>query len=249
MRVWLWHNGSHEETLGVVSELAKHPAVHQFHHSVENVKLRKPTNWLFSESKGDYLSKVDDDCLVPDQWYQKLKAAHEANANIGVVGCWRFMPEDFAPELANRKISGLLGDHQILANCWVEGSGYVMKRACVAQAGLIRERESFTRYCIRLAKLGWDNGWYYPFLYQEHMDDPRAAHSLLKSDADLQKYLPLSARNFGARTLSEWQAQLQRSARIVQEAPQDPRAFSRWRLRRRVYSELSRRFGFLVRWS
>lgn len=251
MRVWLWHNGTHEETLSVVRGLAQHPAVHRFHHSVENKRLREPTNWLYHESKGEYVSKVDDDCLVPEGWVQRLRAAHEANPRLGVVGCWRFMPEDFVPEIAQRKIRTLAGDHQILENCWVEGSGYLMKRACVEQAAPIREDESFGGMCFRLARRGWVNGWYYPFLYQEHMDDPRAEHTLIKSDADLAEFMPLSARNFGARTVQDWDAQLRRSARTVQEAPADPRVYAPWRrfLRRSVYGRMAKGLGLPVpRW-
>jgi hypothetical protein len=245
MRVWLWHNGTDQETLAVVGELAEHPAVHRFHHSVENVRLRQPTNWFFAESSGDYLSKVDDDCLVPADWSQKLRAAHAANPDLGLIGCWRFFPEDFVPELANKKIVSLRGGHQLLANCWVEGSGYLMKRQCVQQAGPIRDHESFSHYCIRLARMGWRSGWYFPFLYQEHMDDPRAEHTLLKSDQDLQRFMPLSAESFGAHTLADWRAQLKQSARTLQAAPADPRAYARWRIlwRRKVYARIAKGLG------
>lgn len=248
VRVWLWHNGTHEETLEVVNKYSVHPSVHRFHHSVENVRLTEPTNWLFKESKGKYLSKVDDDCLVPHGWIEKLTAVHEANTDLGVIGCWRFQPEDFDPKLANRKIRELNGGSKILLNCWVEGSGYLMKRACIEQAGTLDQGASFPSYCIKLAQAGWTNGWYVPFLYQEHMDDPRAENSLLKSDADIEKYMPLSAQKFGARTLDDWDAQLRRSARTVQLSSPNPKAYSRFRviLRRRFYGTFAKCVGLEV---
>lgn len=251
MRVWLWHNGSHEETLAVVSELAKHPAVHKFHHSVDNRRLREPTNWLYRESRGGYVSKVDDDCLVPDGWARTLRAAHQANERLGVIACWHFHPMDSDASLAAKKVRSLGGGHQVLENCWVGGSAYLMKRQCVAQAAPIGERETFANLCFRLARQGRVNGWYYPFLYQEHMDDPRSPHTLLKSDADLLNYMPLSAQTFGASTLAEWEAQLRRSAKTVLEAPADPRMYSPWRLflRRKVYGRFARFAGLPVpRW-
>jgi glycosyltransferase involved in cell wall biosynthesis len=234
MRVWLWHNGDHGETADVVKSVAQHPSVHEFHHSKENRKLREPTNWLWQNAKGDYLSKVDDDCLLPDGWAQQLRGAHEDGSQFGVLGCWRFQDEDFEPRLAERKIRELAGGHRVMTNCWVEGSGYLMKRRCVQQAGLLRPGETFTQYCVRLASAGWINGWYYPFIRQEHMDDPRALHSLIKSDADLQHHLPLSAINSGVKTVEQWTAQLRRSARIVQSASPNPRVHTGWRRKLRT---------------
>jgi glycosyltransferase involved in cell wall biosynthesis len=225
MRVWLWHNGDDAETLDVVRAHADHPRVHRVHHSPENRRLRAPTNWLLRESDGAYVSKVDDDCLLPDGWAHALREAHEAEPRFGVLGCWRFQDEDFDAALAAPKIRSYAGDHRILQNCWVEGSGYLMKRACVDTAGPLRADESFTHYCIRVAAHGWINGWAYPFLRQEHMDDPRSPHSLLRTDADLAEHLPLSARQRGTQSLDAWIEQLRRSARIVQQAPVDPRVY------------------------
>lgn len=246
MRVWLWHNGMHAETLEVARKFAKHPAVYRFHHSIENVRLREPTNWLFGEARGDYVAKVDDDCLVPNNWVQPLKAAHEANPSVGVLACWPFQPEDYIAELATQKIISVRGEHKILVNCWVGGSGVVMKRECISKAGLIRRRESFPSYCIRLARTGWLNGWYFPFVYQEHMDDPQAKHTLIKCDSDLHAHMPLSARTFGSQTLADWDAVLRQQARTAQEAPTDPRVYSPWRrfLRRRIYARAAKTFGY-----
>lgn len=226
MRVWLWHNGDHAETLAVAKELSTHPRVHRFHHSPENKRLREPTNWLFANADGAYVSKVDDDCLLPDGWADRLRDAHEAEPRFGVIGCWRFLPEDFDPALSEKKLASFAAGHRLLRNLWVEGSGYVAKRACVEACGPIRPRESFSSWCIRAAKAGFVNGWYYPFIWQEHMDDPRVPHTALKSDADLAGNLPLSAVNRGVRTLAQWEAQLRESARTVQAASLNPFYYS-----------------------
>lgn len=231
MRVWVWHNGDDAETLEAVHDHLAHPRLFRFHHSRENLRLRSPTNWLFANAGGRFLSKVDDDCLVPHGWAQTLSKAHAVNDSFGAIGCWRFFAEDFLAEAAARKIVAFEGGHRLMVNCWVEGSGYLMKRDCVDRAGLIGAHESFTQYCIRLARLGWVNGWYYPFLFQEHMDDPRSAHTLLKSDRDLEKWMPLSSRTFGANSLAEWQAALIADAHYLQRAPTDPAHYVGWRAR------------------
>lgn len=222
MRVWVWHNGMDHATLEVVRSFEGHPRFYRFHHSKENVALTEPTNWLFENAEGEYLSKVDDDCIVPLDWGAKLRKAHEDEPRFGVIGCWRFPDEDFVPELANQKIRSFDGDHQLMVNLWVEGSGYLMKRECVDRFGPLQEGQSFTDYCIEIGRAGWINGWVFPFLYQEHMDDPRAEHSGLKSDADLERFLPLSAKRNGVTSVAEWEEQLKRSARLCQEAPIDP---------------------------
>lgn len=236
MRVWLWHNGEHGETLDVVRELANHPRVHEFHHSRENRMLREPTNWLWQHAEGEYLSKVDDDCLVPHGWAQKLRKAHEDVPALGVVGCWRFCDEDFNPSHAADKITPLPGGHQVLRSLWVEGSGYLLKRACLDQVGLLRRKESFSRHCIRIWAAGWLNGWYYPFLYQEHMDDPRSPNTLLRDDESFARNMPLTARKFGVSSLEGWTHWVREDARQLQTASLNPYEYLGWRpyLRRAV---------------
>jgi glycosyltransferase involved in cell wall biosynthesis len=240
-RVWLWQNGDDPETLAVVEGFKSR--LHRYHHSRENARLTLPTNWLYGNARGAYLSKVDDDCIVPEQWDVKLAQAHQDEPRFGVLGCWRFPDEDFVPELAHRKIQTFGGGHRVLVNMWVEGSGYLMKRACVERLGLLHHRRTFSDYCIRIGCAGWINGWIYPFLYQEHMDDPRAAHSALRTDADLRHRLPLSALKNGVTTLDAWVAQLRRSARLVQSAPIDPAYWTPIRRRaRNLFKNLRRVF-------
>jgi glycosyltransferase involved in cell wall biosynthesis len=241
MRVWLWHNGTHEETLDFVHSFTEHPRVAHFHHSTTNERLRVPTNWLWEQAQGQYVSRVDDDCLVADGWAQKLREAHEDFSGFGVLGSWRYPDEDFLPELAERKIKEFPGGHRILQNFWVQGSGYLMKRRCIEEHGLLGEAESFSQYCMKLALADYVNGWYFPFIREEHMDDPRSPYTLLKTDADLVERLPLSARNMGAATLKQWTEQLRTSARRVQEASIDPRDYRGWRWRKRWFIRQARR--------
>jgi len=249
-RLWIWHNGQHTPTLDVVRSMSDHPRVYRFHHSAENKALTTPTNWLWSQAKGDLLGKVDDDCLMPYGWVEKVREAHDKVDDLGVCGCWRFPEEDSRPELANKKITTIHESGiQMLANCWVSGSGYLMKRRCVESLGLLNEQLSFPQFCIRLSKTGWKVGWYYPYLFQEHMDDPRSEHSLLKSDADIEKYAPLTAVKNGVRTLDEWIELIRRDALLVQSAPADPRYFTGWRSKtHRMITRAKRVFGKRTLW-
>lgn len=232
MRVWVWHNGTHEETLELSRALADDPRVAAWHHSPENVPLREPTNWLFSNAKGDYLSKVDDDCLVSHGWAQTFIAAHQDFEGFGAIGSWRFLDEDFRPELSLPKVYTYAGGHKLLKNMWVQGSGFVLKKACVERHGLLRKGQTFPKYITQLSLKGWANGWYYPFVPEEDMDDPRSVHSRFRTDEDLQERLPLMASYNGISTLAEWQDQILRTAYSCQAATLDPRYYRGWRLKR-----------------
>ncbi len=247
-RIWIWHNGQDERTLEVVQAFLDHPKVGRFHHSVENVGLREPTNWLWAESRATFLAKVDDDCLVEPGWSQPLIAAHNSFAGFGVLGCWRYQDEDLIPMSAAAKTTAYPGGHQVLRNLWVQGSSYVMPRQRVEECGLLRSEESFTQYCKRLAVGGYVNGWYYPLIHEDHMDDPRSPNTGLRTDADLMQRLPLSAKKNGVASLAEWEAQIRRSARIAQEAPLDPRRYVGWRRRVRNLSRRAKRVATRRHW-
>jgi hypothetical protein len=230
MRVWLWHNGEHEETLQVARSFADHPRVHRFHHSVENRKLREPTNWLWANAEGGFLSKVDDDCLVSPGWAPTLRQALLDVPKLGVIGCWRFQPEDFVPELAQAKILELPGGHRILRNAWVQGSGYLMRREALDSRGLLPEGQSFPEYCKRLAAHGgWLIGWHFPFLLEDHMDDPRSPNSAIRTDHDLNSGKALTAGDFDVHTVEQRIRQIHAFAVRCQAAPVDARRYVGWR--------------------
>jgi glycosyltransferase involved in cell wall biosynthesis len=242
MRVWIWHNGDDEETLDVVRGFSPHPQFHKLHHSRENRMLREPTNWFWQNAKGRYLSKVDDDCLAPPGWAQTLLRAHEDNERFGAIACWIFQEEDYRQELAARKLQTFGGGHRVLRNFWVGGSGYIMKRECREAGGLLRENDSFPAYLVRLALRGWVHGWYYPFLYMDHMDDPRSPNTAMRTDEDFQRQPSLSSLRFGTESLAAMRDRAKAAAIAVQEASIDPRDYSGVRLKlRRLKTRLFNR--------
>ena len=83
MRVWVWHNGPDEATLTTVRSFQNHPRLHKIHVSPDNRELREPTNWFWRNSQGEFLSKVDDDCLVPDDWGQDSAQPTNLNRRLG----------------------------------------------------------------------------------------------------------------------------------------------------------------------
>lgn len=248
-RVWIWQNGRDLETSRVLASFANHPNIARIHVSEENVKLREPTNWFWSQSSSAFLAKVDDDCLVPRGWDDTLIDAHLYTPRLGIFGCWHYYDEDFIPELARRKTCDLHGGHQIMRNCWIGGSGYVMKRALVDQMGPIQSDESFPAYGIRAALAGWENGWHFPFIHMEHMDDPRSKYTRIRDQADFVRERPLSAVTHNVRSINDLKQKEHAMARYLQEAPWDPWYYSGWRLAlRRIVNRVERLAGLREPW-
>jgi hypothetical protein len=230
-RVWLWHNGDDEATIEALRHYRDDSRVARYHHSRENVLLREPTNWLWSNSDARFVSKVDDDCSASDGWLDVFAGAHDANPCFGVIGSWRHHDDEFRPRLAQRKIQEFDGGHKLLRNHWVQGSGYLMPRELAARHGFLRPDESFKAFCLRLARAGAINGFYYPFVREDHLDDPRSPHTRIRDDRDLLDRMPLSAGANRVTTVGQWDAQLRRSALVLQTASLDLRHYTGWRRR------------------
>ena len=126
----------------------------------------------------------------------------------------------------------------MLVNCWVQGSGYLMKRECMeAQGPLSKEDPCFTKYCNAIAEAGYVNGFYFPFLQEDHMDDPRSPNTLLKRDEDMAEHAPLSAIRDGVTSLEVWEERVRWNAYMVQKSPTNPRWLRGWRLRVRMLGD------------
>ena len=235
-RVWVWHNGDDEETLETVQSLRDHPRFHQFFHSPTNKDLREPTNWMWSQSEGELLGKVDDDSLVPLNWIEILAKAHADVKMLGAIGCWHYPAEDLDPALYQQKLLSLPNGHGLLKNCWIGGTGYLMKRPCIDEVGLLRPNDGWTTQTKRIAARGWINGWYFPFLYVDHMDDPRSKNSMIRTDEDVVRFMPRMARQRGISTIVQWTEWLKQDARFLQIADPDPKLYvgTLRRLRRKI---------------
>jgi GT2 family glycosyltransferase len=233
----IWDNGSTDGTQNYLHTVRDRRIV-DIVFSSTNKGQAYVTNKVWGESTADLVGKVDNDCLVTPGWTRILTQAHEDIDNLGVIGCWHFFPEEFDYEKARHKIQ-TFGNHQIFRHPWVDGSALLLKRKVYLRYGPCLEKDYLTRFWLRLAVAGYINGFYYPLVYQEHMDDPRSQHTVLKTEKDFQNNMPHTARNRGIYSLKDWEQCLRNDAVILQTASINPKLYVGWRAKlRRLRSRI-----------
>jgi glycosyltransferase involved in cell wall biosynthesis len=170
----IWDNASTDGTIDYLKNEVRDKRIADVIFSNRNVGQTAAVNEVWSRSKADIVGKVDNDCLVTSGWTKTLTQAHKDIDNLGVIACWHFFPEDFDYEKAKHKIRRF-GNHQIFCHPWTCGTGLLIKRDTFRKFGPI-EKSATTGYWLKIAGAGYVNGFYYPLIHQEHMDDPRSEY-------------------------------------------------------------------------
>lgn len=176
----IWDNGSTDGTQKFLKKI-KDPRILEKVFSKKNMGQNYVTNKVWSESSADLVGKVDNDCLVTPGWTRIISKAHQDIPKLGAVGCWHFPPKDFDYKRAKHKIQKF-GKHKIFRHPWVDGSALLVKKKDFLKFGPCKEEEYLTKFWLRMALKGYINGFYYPLIYQDHMDDPDSKYTLLKDE-------------------------------------------------------------------
>jgi hypothetical protein len=213
--------------------------------SNENVGQTHAVNTIWKRSKADLLGKLDNDCLVTPGWSGILAKAHGDIPQLGVVACWHYFHDDFDEQRARHKIH-TIGGHRIFRHPWTCGTGLLVKRSTYQQFGPI-ENKAMTQYWLNLGLAGFVNGFYYPLVLQEHMDDPKSVHSHLKDEASYQaaKAVTFNINRHGQKTLEDRWRWRQKVLDELLDGPSDARAYCGWR--RKAYRVGRTVRGSLVR--
>lgn len=184
--LYLWDNGSNDGTIEYLNEI-KDPRIKGRNYSNVNVGPTAAMNYYWGKVKTEYVSKVDNDCKMSPNWTEKLVEAHRDIPILGAIACWHFREQDFLYEIAKEKIQNING-HSIIRHPWVCGTGFIIKRETYNKIGPLKEgapKHAMTDYFMKVALNGYINGWYYPLVLQDHMDDPLSKYTLLKCDKDI----------------------------------------------------------------
>jgi GT2 family glycosyltransferase len=225
----IWDNASTDGTVEYLrNELSDH-RIADIAFSKENVGQTAAVNQVWGRSKADLLGKLDNDCLVTAGWTRKLAQAHLDIPKLGVVACWHFSPEDFDYERAKHKIL-TFGKHQIFRHPWTCGTGLLVKRDTFERLGPITGNAT-TQYWLRMALKGYINGFYYPLIHVEHMDDPKSKYSQLKDEVSYQsaKQVTFGINSPGQETFAgRWRWRQQVLDNLL-DGPWDAKYYVGWR--------------------
>jgi GT2 family glycosyltransferase len=170
----IWDNCSTDGTVEYLKNEVNDPRISDIIFSKENFGQTAAMNEVWGHSKADLLGKLDNDCLVMPGWTHILAEAHKDIPNLGVVACWHLSPGEFDYTRAEHKIQQF-GKHRILRHPWTCGTGFLIKHDTFKKFGTILGKGT-TGYWLNMAKEGYVNGFYYPLVYQEHMDYPWSEH-------------------------------------------------------------------------
>lgn len=182
----IWDNASTDGTVEYLKNEVSDPRISDIIFSKVNLGQMVALNEIWGKSKADLLGKLDNDCLLPPGWTRILAQAHADVPKFGILGCWHYFPDDFDYERAKHKIQKF-GQHQVLRHPWTASHSSLVKRKAVRECGPFDPKSrSTTDYWIQMAAKGYINGYYYPLVYAEHMDDPKSKHSHLKDEASYQ---------------------------------------------------------------
>jgi GT2 family glycosyltransferase len=176
--LYIWDNASTDETQEYLNDAVKDPRVVEVVLSKENVGQAGAMNYAWSKTKAELVGKIDNDCLVTPGWTRIFAQAHKDIEMLGSVACWHFPAEDFDQTRAAKKIRQFNG-HKLFMHPATCGSGFIIKRKTFQEFGPWKKGAgtATTGYFYRMALAGYINGWYYPLVLQDHMDDPSSEHS------------------------------------------------------------------------
>jgi len=219
--LYLWDNASTDGTPEYLKSI-NDPRIKAVYLSNTNQGQVGAMNWAWSQTQAELVGKLDNDCLPTPGWTRIFAAAHRDIPQLGAVAMWHFFEDDFDYERAKHKIQEFNG-HRIFRHPWVAGSGFLMKRKTFLEQGPWKtgDRVGTTYYFMNMAKAGYINGWYYPLVYQDHMDDPKSKHCRIK-DAEVFDAYKNSTYGFKTSQYSDLSGRIRRNEEILGNLLDDP---------------------------
>ena len=225
----IWDNGSSDGTAEYLRNEVSDPRISNIIFSKENIGQTEAVNQVWERSKADLLGKLDNDCLVTPGWTRTLSQAHNDIDRLGVVACWHFFPDDFDYQRAKHKIQ-TFGKHKIFRHPWTCGTGLLIKRETFRKIGPMRGKTT-SQYWLKMATAGYINGFHYPLIYQEHMDDPKSRYCLIRDKESFETAAAVTVglqagRYKDLRGRLQWRQEIIRN---LMDDPYDPRYYVGWR--------------------
>lgn len=241
----IWDNASTDGTVEYLKNNTSDTRIADIIFSKENIGQIEAVNRIWSKSKADLLGKLDNDCIVTPGWTQKLSEAHQDIYNLGVIACWHFAPDAFDYERARNKIQ-TFGKHRILRHPWTCGTGLLIKNDTYRKFGRLQGNRT-TQYWINMALKGYINGFYYPLVYQEHMDYIWSKHYAFSDNLQEGMEMSVSAADWGIHTAKQANTLHRQIVQDILDGPWDAKYYVGWRGKlRRGKQQIYRKLKFYI---
>lgn len=184
-KLTIFDNGSTDGTVEYLKFIEKKYSnvISKIFFNSTNIGISMPTNIFWKNSTADYIGKVDNDTLLPENWLRRLFDAHQCSDRFGVLGGFAFNMGYFSDgELEKRVIS--IDNVQLIPDAFIGGCCYIMPRHIQQRLGYLKNNPAkktygWTEYQINIYNNGYVNGYLYPLLYVEHFDDPKSEYNLV----------------------------------------------------------------------
>jgi len=224
----IWDNGSTDGTREYLDEVEDSRITRKVFPK-ENAHLHGAINNFIEKSKADLIGIIPNDFILTAGWTKKIAQAHAEIPELGMIGCWHFFEDDFSYERAKHKIQ-TFGRHRIFRHPFTGGGAGLVKLETMKKFGPLKTSAT-TGYWINLALNGFINGFYYPLIYVEHMDDPKSRYCLIKDKESFETAAAVTVglqagRYKDLRGRLQWRQEIIRN---LMEDPYDPRYYVGWR--------------------
>jgi len=235
----IWDNGSTDGTQDFLRKVTDRRIVDVIF-SPTNKGQCYVTDKIWHETSAELVGKVDNDCLVTPGWTKVLAQAHQDIEFLGAVGCWHLSPEEFDYERAKHKIQRF-GKHEIFRHAWLDGSAFLVKRRVFEAFRPCRENEYLSKFWLRLSLAGYIHGFYYPLIFQEHMDYPWSKHFAFAGRFEEGLELNATSKRHGIRTVDDEKAWHQVVLKNILDDPWQAEYYVGWRAKlRRIKNKVKK---------
>ena len=192
-RLHIWDNGSEDGLKDLIAALDD-PRVVDRHYNSTNVGQFAAWHWFLGNCRSEIAGKLDDDILSAHGWMTQFSEMLIAEARLGLLGGWVYLPHEWDETLAQEKIREI-GNYRIFQNGWVAGCIFV------GRTRLLKEFSSKDPNTwgtplkqLEITKAGYINGYPLPISFAENLDDPRSPHCRMNRPGGWDQFAAYSAR-------------------------------------------------------
>ncbi|HVX12039.1 MAG TPA: glycosyltransferase [Pirellulales bacterium] len=192
LQVVVWDNASTDGTVEYLRDRLDGAANVTIIASPSNRGVVFPMNEVWSSDSGaELLAKIDNDTLVPPELLKRLAECHVRSKQFGVLSGFHFREEGEA--LAEEHRIKSFDSMRVLPQPYVGGCAVMMRREVFSKLGAIGCRtdapqngpfmdSGWTMYQQLMTNAGLINGYPWPPIHVDHMEDTRSPHCIRSED-------------------------------------------------------------------